>query len=266
MCPDLDQLRQIVIHTAQENLPHRFATIKSQWKADGSLLTEADLIMQKQISESLTTHWPQFAFLGEEMDEIQQTQLLSDTTQGVWCLDPLDGTRNFAAGIPCFSVSLALIMNQEVVTGVVYDPLRDECFSAQKNQGAWINEKVLGKIYPHEPLNNGIGLIDLKRLPPDLATRLATHPPYSSQRSLGSVALDWCWLAAGRGHVYLHGRQKIWDYAAGSLILQEAGGYATTLSGESVFKPTLQPRSAVAALKKEFFDEWTAWLGINLLI
>ncbi|CAB1275830.1 Inositol monophosphatase [Candidatus Nitrosacidococcus tergens] len=264
MYPDLDQLRQIVINTAQEHLPHRFATIKSRWKADGSLLTEADLIMQKQINESLTTYWPQFAFLGEEMDEIQQTQLLLDTTQGVWCLDPLDGTRNFAAGIPCFSVSLALIVKQEVVIGIVYDPLRDECFSAQKNQGAWVNEKVLGEIYPHEPLNNGIGLIDLKRLPAGLAARLATCPPYSSQRSLGSVALDWCWLAAGRGHVYLHGRQKIWDYAAGSLILKEAGGYATTLLGESVFKPTLQPRSAVAALKKEFFDEWIAWLGINL--
>ena len=76
--------------------------------------------------------------------------------------------------------------------------------------------------------------IDFKRLDGPLATRLATEIPYASQRSFGSVALDWCWLAAGRCHIYLHGRSHLWDYAAGELILAEAGGYSCTLDGEPV--------------------------------
>jgi myo-inositol-1(or 4)-monophosphatase len=263
MYPDLEQLSKIIINAAQEQLLPRFAAVEGQLKTDGSLLTEADLATQNQIGRALATRWPKFAFLSEEMEKETQTHLLTNTDQGVWCLDPLDGTRNFAAGIPCFSISLALILKQEVVLGIVYDPLRNECFSAQKGQGAWLNGKALGQHRLNSPLQSGIGLVDLKRLPPALAARLATEPPYSSQRSLGSVALDWCWIAAGRSHVYLHGRQKLWDYAAGSLILSEAGGYALTLAGESVFQPTLQPRSVAAALEKRFFNEWITWLGIH---
>ncbi|ADE14411.1 inositol monophosphatase [Nitrosococcus halophilus Nc 4] len=262
MTPDLEPLSEIIINTAREQLLPRFAAIGSQRKADGSLLTEADLAMQNQIGRALTARWPKFEFLSEEMEEKEQNRLLANTDQGLWCLDPLDGTRNFAAGIPCFSVSLALILKQEVVLGLVYDPLRDECFSAQKGQGAWLNGNPVGERYPSAPLGGGIGLVDFKRLPPELATRLATEPPYSSQRSLGSVALDWCWIAAGRGHVYLHGRQKLWDYAAGSLILSEAGGHALSLAGEPVFRATLEPRSVAAALEESLFNEWITWLGI----
>jgi myo-inositol-1(or 4)-monophosphatase len=263
MYPNLGQLSEIIINAAREQLLPRFAVVAGQWKADGSLLTEADLAMQNQIGKALATHWPKLEFLSEEMEEETQTRLLANTDQGLWCLDPLDGTRNFAAGIPCFSISLALILKQEVVLGLVYDPLRDECFSAQKSQGAWLNGKVLGQHRPSSPLQSGIGLVDFKRLPSALATRLVTKPPYSSQRSLGSVALDWCWIAAGRGHVYLHGRQKLWDYAAGSLILSEAGGHALTLAGESVFQTTLEPRSVAAALEETLFNEWVTWLGIH---
>jgi myo-inositol-1(or 4)-monophosphatase len=263
MYPNLEQLSGIIINAAREQLLPRFAAVEGQWKTDGSLLTEADLAMQDQIGKALTTRWPKLEFLSEEMEEKVQTRLLANTDQGLWCLDPLDGTRNFAAGIPCFSISLALILKQEVVLGIVYDPVRDECFSAQKGQGAWLNGKVLGQRRLDSPLQSGIGLVDFKRLPPTLATRLVTEPPYSSQRSLGSVALDWCWIAAGRSHVYLHGRQKLWDYAAGSLILSEAGGYALTLAGEPVFQPTLEPRSVAAALEKTFFNEWITWLEIH---
>lgn len=263
MYPTLEELSEIIINTAREQLLPRFAAVEGQWKADRSLLTEADLAVQNQIGEALTLRWPIFGFLSEEMEEEAQNRLLANTDQGLWCLDPLDGTRNFAAGIPCFSISLALILKQEVVLGLVYDPLRDECFSAQKGQGAWLNGKTLGQHRPRSPLRDGIGLIDLKRLSSALAIRLATDPPYSSQRSLGSVALDWCWIAAGRGHVYLHGRQKLWDYAAGSLILSEVGGHALTLTGEPVLRTTLAPRSVAAALEESLFNEWITWLGIH---
>lgn len=263
MYPDLEQLRETVIRIAREYIPTSYGEVEGHRKADGSLLTEVDLALQRQIDQALTARWPGFAFLGEEMEAEEQTRLLSDTDRGVWCLDPLDGTRNFVAGLPCFSVSLALLVKQEVVLGLVYDPVRNECFSARKGHGTWLNDKPLGQRCPDLPLREGIGLIDFKHLPAILATRLATAPPYSSQRSFGSVALDWCWLAAGRSHVYLHGRQKIWDYAAGSLILSEAGGQAVTLEGHSVFRAELEPRSVAAALDSALFDEWIAWLGIR---
>jgi myo-inositol-1(or 4)-monophosphatase len=106
-------------------------------------------------------------------------------------------------------------------------------------------------------------MIDLKRLPAALASHLAADPPYKSQRSFGAVALDWCWLAAGRGHLYLHGQQKLWDYAAGQLVLQEAGGKAVTLEGQPVFAPRLESRSTVAALNPEIFHAWLAWLEVT---
>jgi len=256
----LGLLREIVMSAAREELLPRFARVKRGRKADGSVVTEADLVVQQRLAEALQTRWPDTVFLGEEMSAAEQDALLT-TGRPMWCLDPLDGTGNFAAGIPFFSVSLALLDQGRAMAGIVYDPVRDECFSALYGQGAQLNDTALASVHTGLTLQQATGLIDFKRLPRELAVRLVSDIPYASQRSFGSVALDWCWIAAGRCHVYLHGRQNLWDYAAGHLILQEAGGRAMTLSGEAVFVKTLQPRSAVAALDADLFDEWTRWLG-----
>jgi len=257
----LERLREIVTSAAREELLPRFARVKRGRKADGSVITDADLVMQQRIAGALRADWPDTLFLGEEMSAPEQDTVLN-TGKPLWCLDPLDGTGNFAAGIPFFSVSLALLDQGRVMAGVVYDPVRDECFSARCGQGARLNAAALTAVRAGLTLQQATGLIDFKRLPRELAVRLVTEIPYASQRSFGSVALDWCWIAAGRCHVYLHGRQNIWDYAAGHLILQEAGGHAMTLFGETVFVDALQPRSAVAALDADLFDEWSRWLGI----
>jgi len=93
---------------------------------------------------------------------------------------------------------------------------------------------------------------------------MVSEIPYASQRSFGSVALDWCWLAMGRGHVYLHGRSKIWDYAAGNFIFNKAGGLSCTLEGESIFINELVGRSSVGAVDEALFKEWTNWIGVNI--
>jgi myo-inositol-1(or 4)-monophosphatase len=257
----LERLRGIVVGAAREELLPRFARVKRGRKADGSVITEADLVVQQRISGELRAHWPDTLFLGEEMPAAEQETMLQ-TGKPLWCLDPLDGTSNFAAGIPFFSVSLALLEQGRVVAGIVYDPVRDECFTALHGQGAWLNDAALTVVRAGLTLQQATGLVDFKRLPRELAVRLVTGIPYASQRSFGSVALDWCWIAAGRCHVYLHGRQNIWDYAAGHLVLQEAGGHSATLSGEPVFINALQPRSAAAALDVDLFREWSRWLGI----
>ena len=256
---NLEILGEIITSAAREELLPRFAKVVREHKADGSFLTEADLAVQERIAAQLKELSPEILFLGEEMTAPQQEALLN-SDQAVWCLDPLDGTSNFAAGIPYFSVSLALIEKGEVILGVVYDPTRDELFTAYRDKGALLNGEPLHVIDSGLVLKHATALIDYKRLAPEMATRLVSEIPYASQRSFGSVALDWCWLAASRCHVYLHGRSNIWDYAAGNLVFNEAGGYSCTLQGEPVFVNALTPRSSVGAIDQHLFSAWTEWL------
>lgn len=260
MIPNANQLRDLFASAAVKELLPRFTSAGTEIKTDGSLVTEADLGMQDQITVGLKELCPEYPLVGEETpDELQRTIFCApDAT--FWCLDPLDGTTNFACSVPFFSVSLALIHHGQPILGAVYDPIRDELFFAEKGHGAKLNGDLLMAPRHALPLKHGIGVVDFKRLEGALATRLATRPPYASQRSFGSVALDWCWVAAGRAHVYLHGKQKVWDYAAGSLILAEAGGRSATLEGEPVFDGSFGARSAIAAPTPELFAEWQAWL------
>ena len=255
------ELEQIIREAAQAELLPRFQQIGHSLKSDGSIVTEADLAMQQCMIEVLQQRWPQIPLLGEEMTGEEQQQLLERSVEGLWLLDPLDGTSNYAAGIPYFCVSLALMRKGEVELAIIYDPLRDESFSAEKGKGAWLNGESLVAPKASRPLKQGIALIDLKRLSPELAARVASQPPYSSQRNLGSGALDWCYVASGRVDVYLHGGQKLWDYAAGQLILTEAGGHASTLGGEDVLINALIPRSVVAAADQENFRQWSDYLA-----
>ena len=126
--------------------------------------------------------------------------------------------------------------------------------------GAWLNGTPLSlEDEPQQSLDSCLATVDFKRLPATVATRLACEPPYASQRSIGSVALDWCWVAAHRVQVYVHGKQKLWDYAAGQLILQEAGGASADLDGaidyaDRPLEP--HPRSAVAATHMTLLEDW----------
>ncbi len=252
----LGQLHQIICQTAARELLPRYQQIEHQFKSDGSIVTAADHAMQRQLTHVLRQHWPDIPLLGEEMEENRQQALMTNSQTGLWVLDPLDGTSNFAAGIPCFSVSLALLVNNEVQLGLIYDPIRQECFSAITGEGAWLNGVRLHTRDSEQALSRCIAQIDFKRLPKGLAARLASHPPYASQRSFGSGALDWCWLAAGRVQLYLHGKQKLWDYSAGQLILQEAGGHCCTLENEAVFQGRLTARSVIAATHTRLFEHW----------
>ena len=258
--PELPDLIALIKAAAQQELVPRFARIKQHFKDDGSIITEADRAMQAALHEQFQTRWPDIAFLGEEMPAAEQTRILAEARNGVWVVDPLDGTSNFSLGIPFFAVSIALVSSGVIRLAVVYDPLRDECFSAQQDEGAYLNGERLDLRRCMHVRHMSTGLVDFKRLPKSLAVKLATEPPYKSQRSFGSVALDWCWLAAARGDVYVHGKQNLWDYVAGQLILSEAGGYAATLQGEPVFNGTLKPRSAVLAVNEHLFESWLAYL------
>lgn len=257
---DLNKLSQLISTAAKQELLPRFKNCRVTLKDDGSFITEADIAMQNHLQSELKKQWPEYDFFAEEMPIDEMENFFAKNSQGFWCLDPIDGTSNFSSGLPYFSVSLALIKNAEIKLGIVYDPIRDECFSAISGKGAWLNGQQLKVSQNHVPLRKAIALVDIKRLKPDLRQRLVLHPPYHSQRSLGSVALDWCWLASERVHVYLHGKMMLWDYAAGLLVAQESGCLTMGLDGLPVYQPGLQVRQAMGAVENSIYKEWKNYL------
>ncbi|MCW8932250.1 MAG: inositol monophosphatase [Gammaproteobacteria bacterium] len=245
---------------SNEKLLPFYKKVQAQKKSDGSLITQADIEVQKLIKSELYSHFPEFDFFAEELTEEEHSQFFANNHSGYWCLDPIDGTSNFASTLPYFSISLALIINGETVMGLVYDPMRDECFSAIKDQGAKLNGEPIKRLDAPKELSECIAIIDFKRLNTELSVKLVTDLPYRSQRSFGSVALDWCWLAMGRGQLYLHGKQMLWDYAAGLLIATEAGCVSCTLDDEVIFQESLIPRQIVASINNDLQKQWVKFV------
>jgi myo-inositol-1(or 4)-monophosphatase len=268
MTPELDRICRLLRTAAAAEILPRFRHVASREKADGSLVTEADLATQAAIAAELAIATPEIPLLAEEMDREEQLRRLADAEAGVWCLDPLDGTSNFACGFPLFAISLALIRGGEATIGAVLDPVRDECFCAGRGIGAFLNGEPIRPTPAARRLKDGIAAVDLKRLGSGELVRLGAPAPYRSQRSLGCVALEWCWLAAGRFQLYLHGGQRLWDYAAGRLIATEAGAASRLFEpaqGTAVASPaqglSLDPRRAVAAADEALLADWLAWIA-----
>jgi myo-inositol-1(or 4)-monophosphatase len=194
------------------------------------------------------------------MNEDEQLAIWQSADEGLWCVDPIDGTSNFVHGLPYFAVSVALLREGKSVLGVVYDPVADEMFAAESGKGAYLNgDKLFGRVTA-QSMERALANIDLKRLDAKLAATLATRPPCASQRNFGASALDWCYTAAGRYDLYLHGGQKLWDYAAGMLILAETGGFACCIESDDFASGNIWQRSVIAARSETLFNEWKSWI------
>lgn len=255
MLAPLEQLIPIVRRIAREELMPRFACCTRGYKDDGSILTEADMTCHHHLKRELAEYWPDIGYLSEECGHDEQQELLERHADGLWVVDPLDGTNNFASGIPYFCLSLALVDRRGVRLGVVYDPNRDECFTAEAGSGAFLNGERLPPRGEPPEMDKSLLLANLNRLPVALRDYLIRTPPYGSVRHFGASALDWCWLADGRGHLLLHAGQNFWDYAAGLLIFSEAGGCSCTLEGQDIYHYGLGPRSVIAA-DSLHFEAW----------
>ena len=259
----VDRVIAAVKRVATQEIMPRFLKVAHQRKSDGSLFTEADLAAQEALSAALKDIHPG-PMVGEEMSEEQHVERWLAGDAGLWCVDPIDGTSNFVYGLPYFAISVALIQQGRSVLGVVYDPVADEVFYAERGRGAYLNGERLPirSQIPH--IRNAMANVDFKRLSPNLASALACAPPYSSQRTYGAGTLEWCYLAAGRFDLYLHGGQKLWDYAAGSLILDEAGGRMCTLTCDDFWSDDLWKRSVIAAGDPGLFVLWRNWVRARL--
>lgn len=254
-------LEALVRRLAREEVLPRCLNATSARKDDGSLCTEADLAMQRRLSEELPKLLPGVV-LGEEMSADEQARCWGAGRKGgMWCIDPIDGTTNFANGIPFFGVAVAWLVAHEPRIGLVHNPVTGESFYAARGAGAYLN----GQPLPLRPgcarLAEAVAGVDFKRVSHHLGDELAVRPPYYSQRNFGSSALEWCFVAAGRLDVYLHGGQKLWDYAAGHLILSEAGGACGTFDGGTLLAGPDVKRSVIAASHPALFAEWRNWIA-----
>jgi len=227
-------------------------------KNDGSIVTETDEKAQTFIQEALHALDPSIGFLGEEMTQEEQLQALHHGGK-FWCVDPLDGTGNFTTPMPLFAVSIALIEDGKPVLACIYDPVRDEMFSAALGHGLNINGKTYAPIPINKTLDDCIGFVDFKRLKTPLAIKLVTERHYRSQRNIGTCALEWAWLAAGRAQFIVHGGQKLWDYAAGLLLAEEAACIVTDFEGKH---PFAQSRLSCPILAASNTDLSQAWLSL----
>jgi myo-inositol-1(or 4)-monophosphatase len=199
------------------------------YKGDINLVTEMDTRSERTIVGTLTAAFPGHGVLAEE------ETVRRNNSGFLWIIDPLDGTTNYAHGYPCFSVSIALQHQGQVAVGVVYDPMRDELFSAIRGKGAHLNgrpvrvssldtliKSLLATGFPYDRKESGENNMNYFH-----ALLMASQ----EVRRDGSAALDLCAVAAGRFDGFWELKLKPWDVAAGSLIVQEAGGMISDLAG-----------------------------------
>jgi len=178
-------------------------------KGPQDIVTQVDLDAEDIIVRTIRRAFPGHEFLGEEGHTADRD------AEHLWVIDPLDGTRNYAAGIPFFCVSIALSVQGRAVLGVIYDPLHGETFSAETGAG----------FLPAQNAENpGLSLPMLMRLRPAIA----------AMRNMGSAALSLAYVACGRLDIAYHDRLSAWDLLAGALLIEEAGGIATDLNGQAI--------------------------------
>jgi myo-inositol-1(or 4)-monophosphatase len=251
-----------VKRVAADEIMPRYRSVVATRKDDGSLVTEADIASQRALVRRLR-RIEAIPVLGEEMAREVQARIFQESPR-YWCVDPIDGTANFAGGIPYFAVSVALMDAGRPAFGTVYDPVADEAFYAVHGAGAWINHKPLELAPQAPPLAGAHVEVSLRRDTKELRNALKRHRPYARRRTSGSSTLSWCDLAAGRIDAMLHSGQKMWDYAAGSLILAEARGALCTIDHDDFWAAPPWNRSVIAARSEELLAQWRQWVRAHV--
>ena len=206
------------------------------------LLTEADLAAQKVIEEIVLGAFPDHQFIGEEGCSGSESEYR-------WFVDPLDGTTNFVHGVPLFATSVALAKGDEPLCGVVYNPVMEEFYSAERGKGAFLNGK---RIQASSAQTLGESLVavgfptETKLNSPDLIAFLKTIPAAQAIRRTGSTALNIAFVAAGRFDAMWGFAPHPWDVAAGALLVMEAGGSVTHPDGTALCLDDPSPICATA--------------------
>ena len=218
-------------------LAERVGRVQISNKGDIDLVTESDLAAEKLIIDRIKSHYPRHAILAEESgasDGVDTARAAGVQADWKWIIDPLDGTTNYAHGYPCFCVSIAAEHKGKLELGVIYDPMRDEMFSAERGRGAALNGRTI-----HVSQINDLNRAMLcTGFPYDVRERSQFARNFSkfimtaqAVRRDGTAALDLAYVACGRFDGFWEEGLRPWDVAAGVLMIEEAGGRVSTYTG-----------------------------------
>lgn len=243
----IEKLKIIAAEAGKIMLENREFNIHSKGTA-ANYVSDVDIQIEKFLRRSLTSLYPEAAFIGEESGSCDYS------AKKMWIVDPIDGTSNFVRDMGMSAVSIALVENGEAVMGVVYNPYADRMFYAQKDQGAYLNgERIRVSRRPLENSIISIAMSVYKKEYAPMCFRLAEKIQMQCEdiRRIGSAAIELCNLAAGKIEMFFEARLYPWDYAAASLFIREAGGYIASLGKELVYDKVIP---VIAANSKENFD------------
>ena len=203
-------------------------------KGPGDFVTMTDKKVEKILIEELQKARPNYSILSEEIGEIKKDEEFK------WIIDPIDGTANFLHGIPHFGISVALEKNKEIICGIVFDPIKDEIFSAEKGNGSYLNNQRM-RVSARKKLEDCILFTGgPKRSSKNKELVMDEYKRFSSKslipiRKMGSASLDMAYVAAGRCDGFWQRDLSYWDYAAGILLVKEAGGFVTDFDGNDKY-------------------------------
>jgi myo-inositol-1(or 4)-monophosphatase len=213
----------------------RLGRAKVSNKGTIDLVTEADLAAEELIIERIRSRYPRHAILAEESGASEGMTLIPGESEWKWIVDPLDGTTNYAHGYPCFCVSIGVERAGRIEIGVVYDPMRDEMFAAERGKGATLNERSM-RVSKVDDLNCAMlctGFPYNVRERPNFARDFTTFTMQAQAvRRDGSAAIDLAYVACGRFDGFWEDGLNPWDVAAGILLIEEAGGRVTDYQNE----------------------------------
>ena len=208
--------------------------LQVSFKGPGDYVSASDKKVEEIIINELQKARPNFSILSEEIGEIKNDESFR------WIIDPIDGTSNFLHGIPHFAISIGLEQNKEIVSGIIYDPIKDEMFAAEKGNGAYMNNKRI-RVSSRSKLKECIIFTGGPKYgSKDKELSMKEYNKFSSEvlipiRKLGSGALDMAYVAAGRCDGFWSRNLNYWDIAAGIILVQEAGGFVTDFSGNNKY-------------------------------
>ena len=203
-------------------------------KGPGDFVTASDKKVEKIIIEELQKARPNYSILSEEIGKITNDDSFK------WIIDPIDGTTNFLHGIPHFAISIGLECNNEIICGIIYDPIKDEMFTAEKGNGSYLNNQRM-RVSSRSKLKDCIVFTGGPKFnSKDKDLILSEYNNFSSKvlipiRKLGSASLDMAYVAAGRCDGFWQRNLNYWDIAAGIILVKEAGGFVTDFIGENQY-------------------------------
>ena len=222
-------------------------------KGPGDFVTNCDKKVEKILIDELLKARPSYSILSEEIGEINNDDSFK------WIIDPIDGTSNFLHGVPHFAISVGLEHNKEIICGIIYDPIKDEMFTAEKGNGSYLNNQRM-RVSSRSKLEDCMIFTGgPKREAKNRELALKEYYKFSIKiltpiRKLGSASLDMAYVAAGRCDGFWLRNLNYWDIAAGIILVKEAGGFVTDFNGENEYIQNKTILATNAKINKEMIE------------